>query len=108
MHIRTTRNTVIAAATFAVLSGLSTIGTANIPEVSIQSRAVNYADLNLRKAEDAQALYTRLRRTAEAVCEDTHRKSLREMIEQRECKEIALDQAVREVGHAGLSSIHQS
>ncbi len=108
MHIRTTRNTVIAAATFAVLSGLSTIGNANIPEVSIQSKAVNYSDLNLRNAEDAQTLYTRLRRTANAVCEDTHRKSLREMIEQRECKKTALEQAVREVGHAGLSSIHQS
>ncbi len=108
MHIRTTRNTVIAAAAFTVLSGLSTISTANIPELSIQSMRVSYADLNLNRAEDAQTLYTRLRRTAETVCEDTHRKSLREMIEQKECREIALDQAVREVGNANLAQIHQS
>ncbi len=108
MQIRTTRNTVIAAAAFTILSGLSTISTANIPEISIQSKSVNYADLNLNQAEDAQTLYTRLRRTAESVCEDTHRKSLREMNEQRECKEFALDQAVREVGNSQLNQIHQS
>ena len=108
MNIRTTRNTVIVAATFAVLSGISTLGTASIPEISIQSKQVNFADLNLNQAEDAQTLYTRLRRTAEAVCEDTHRKSLREMNEQRECKEFALDQAVREVGSATVESIHRS
>ncbi len=108
MNIRTTRNSVFAAATFAVLSGLSTLSTANIPEINIQSQAVNYADLNLTQAEDAQTLYTRLRRTAESVCDDTSRKSLREMNEARECKEFALDQAVREIGNATVSSIHQS
>lgn len=108
MKIRTTRNTVVAAAAFAILSGLSTLSTANVPEISIQSMRVNYADLNLAENEDAQTLYTRLRRTAEAVCTDTHRKSLREMNDQRECKEFALDQAVREVGNSALNDIHQS
>ncbi|MDJ0879881.1 MAG: UrcA family protein [Halieaceae bacterium] len=108
MQIRTTRNTVIAAAAFTILSGLSAVSTANLPEISIQSLPVNYADLNLNQAEDAQTLYTRLRRTAEIVCEDTRRKSLQEMNDQRECREFAIDQAVREVGNDTLSQIHQS
>jgi UrcA family protein len=107
MQIRTTRNTVIAAVVFSVLSGFSTIGTANLPELTIDSVRVSYADLNLSKMEDAEALYARLRRTAENVCEDTRRKSLNEMIDERECKERALDRAVQEVAHVQVTEIHQ-
>jgi UrcA family protein len=108
MHIRTTRNSVITACVFSVLSGMSAVGTAHIPAVSIQSMRVSYADLNLNKADDAQTLYTRLRRTAENVCEDNRRKSLREMIDERECKTFALDKAVKDVGNQKLTTIHQS
>ena len=107
MHIRTTRNTVAAAVVFFALSGVSAIGTANLPELTIESVRVSYADLNLNKMEDAQTLYTRLRRTAENVCGDTRRKSLQEMVVERDCEERALDRAVNEVGNQRLISIHQ-
>ena len=107
MHIHTTRNTVAAAAVFLALSGVSAIGTANIPELMIESVRVSYADLNLSKSEDAQTLYTRLRRTAENVCGDLRRKSLQEMVVERECEERALDRAINEVGSRQLTAIHQ-
>jgi UrcA family protein len=107
MQIRTSRNTVAAAAVFLALSGLSAIGTANIPELTIESERVSYADLNLNKSADAQTLYARLRRAAENVCGDLRRKSLQEMVVERECKESALERAVNEVGNRQLSDIHR-
>jgi UrcA family protein len=108
MQLRTTRNTVIGAFTFTILSALSAVGTATIPEISIESMRVSYGDLNLTESEDAQTLYTRLRRTAENVCEDNRRKSLQEMVDERECKENALSRAVEQVGNAKLTDIHRS
>ena len=107
MQIRTTRNTLTAAVVFSVLSGFSALGTANIPELSIDSVRVSYADLNLSVTEDAETLYARLRRTAENVCQETRRKSLNEMIDERECTERALDKAVQEVAHVQLTAIHE-
>lgn len=108
MQIRSTRNTLIGAFTFTILSGLSALGTATIPEVSIDSTRVSYADLNLSESGDAQTLYSRLRRAAANVCEDTHKKPLSELVDQRECTENALSKAVEKVGSDTLKDIHRS
>lgn len=107
MQIRTTRNTVAAAAVFLALSGISAIGTANIPELTIESVRVSYADLNLNNREDARTLYARLRNAAENVCDVYERQPVREMLDARDCRDHALDKAVREVGSKQLSAIHQ-
>lgn len=107
MQIRTTRNTVAAAAIFLALSGLSAIGTANIPELTIESVRVSYADLDLSSSEGARTLYARLRNAAENVCDVYERQSVREMLDARDCRDHALDKAVQQVGSQQLLAIHQ-
>lgn len=106
MKIHTTRNTVAAAAIFLALSGISTLGNANLPEINIAWERVSYADLDLTDTEGRKALYRRLQNAAETVCEDSAVHT-RVMFEQHECAEQALDRAVQEVGNQQLSAIHQ-
>ncbi len=103
MEIRTTRNTLVAAAVFAVLSGVSTLSHANLPSDSHESVRVSYSDLDLQKTEGQETLYERLRRAADDVCEEEYSR-----LEERECRANALDRAVEEVGNKAVTALHRS
>ena len=107
MKIHTTRNTVAAAAVFFALSGISTLGNANLPQVNIAWERVSYADLDLNNEAGQNTLYQRLKAAAESVCESTDVQT-RFQFEQHKCTEEALNRAVQEVGHQELTEIHQS
>jgi UrcA family protein len=107
MKMYATRNTVAAAIVFALLSGVAGISNAKLSHIDIASIRVNFADLNLTSAEEAATLYDRLRRAATLLCDDLTRKSVNDMVAVKECKEIAIDRAVREVGNPQLTNIHQ-
>lgn len=107
MKMYATRNTVAAAVVFSVLSGLSSLSSANLSHIDIASVRVNFADLNLADTDAAATLYTRLRRAAAHVCDDFTRKSLNELVEAKECKEATLNRAIREVGSRQLTTLHQ-
>ncbi len=107
MIIKSTRNTVAAAMLFSVLSGVSTLGNAVLEEVDVKSVRVSYADLNLNKPEGQHALYQRLRGAARQVCGEVYSKAPREIQENRECREYALQKALREVGSPSVAAIHQ-
>lgn len=61
MIIKSTRNTVIVAVIFSVLSGVSTLGTAKLRDVELKSVRASYADLNFTWEKGQQALHKRLK-----------------------------------------------
>jgi UrcA family protein len=107
MIIKSTRNSVVAALAFSVLSGLSSIGNATLGAVEVKSVPVSYADLNLTGSEGQSSLYQRLKVAAGQVCGEAEGRDLQQVRAQRKCTEEALDEAVEKVGSEGLTAIHQ-
>jgi UrcA family protein len=70
----------------------------------VATARVNYADLNLRSEAGARALYRRLQRAAERVCDDAGRHSRAS----RECYETALADAVNSIGAPKLVELHRA
>jgi len=108
MIIKTTTNSVAAAVIFTVLSGISSLGNANLQEVDVKSVRVSYADLNLNQAAGKKTLYQRLRGAADQVCGKVQSKVARDIRHNRECFEDALDHAVHQVGNQDLLTMHQN
>lgn len=106
MIIKSTRNSLAAAVIFSALSGISTLGTANIGAVDVKSVRVSYADLNLAERTGQETLYERLKTAAEGVCGGVRDISLSVVREQRKCYQEALDSAIGQVGSEGLETIH--
>jgi UrcA family protein len=107
MIIKSTYKSVAAAVMFSVLSGISSLGNANLQEIDIQSIRVSYADLNLTNTTDQLSLYQRLRGAAKKVCGDRVSRTVSEVMQQRECVEDALDRAVDDIGNPDLVALHQ-
>lgn len=68
----------------------------------VVSKSVKFEDLDISKAEGAQALYRRISAAANAVCR------MEPYMLVRSCRNRAVDDAVQGVGSALLSSIHRS
>jgi UrcA family protein len=107
MIIKSTRNTVAAAVIFSVLSGVSTLGNANLSAVDVKSVSVSFADLNLAEKSGQQTLYERLKSAAADVCGGNRDKNLSVVRMQRQCYDHALDGAIGQVGSKGLDTIHE-
>ena len=103
MNIRTTRNSLVAASIFALLSGVSTLSHANLPAEGFETSRVNYSDLDLSKQEGQETLYERLRRAADDVCDEEYSR-----LDERSCRKTALDRAVKEVGNSSVTALHRS
>jgi UrcA family protein len=69
---------------------------------SVVSKTVKFKDLDISKADGAQALYGRISAAAHAVCR------MEPYMLVRRCRDRAIDDAVHGVGSALLSSIHRS
>ena len=107
MIIKSTRNSVAAAVIFSALSGISTLGNANLGAVEVKSIRLSYADLNLTQRTGQETLYERLKTAAEGVCGGVSNINLSVVREQRKCYEEALDSAIGQVGSEGLETIHE-
>ena len=106
MIIKSTRNSLAAAVIFSALSGISTLGNANIGAVEVKSVSVSYADLNLAERTGQETLYERLKTAAEGVCGGARDINLTTVRVQRKCYEEALDNAIGQVGSEELVTIH--
>lgn len=106
MIIKSTHNSVIAAVVFSVLSGVSSLGNANLSELKVESVRVSYADLNLTEKAGQETLYQRIRSAADDVCGEVRGIAISEVIQKRECVEKALSDAVKEVGNEELIARH--
>jgi UrcA family protein len=72
------------------------------------SETVSYADLDINKAEGAQALYNRLNRAAKTVCAPLKGRDLQRATDHRACIGEALANAVGEVNQPLLTQHHKS
>ena len=79
----------------------SALGAVGSDEVVV-SKSVRFKDLDISKAEGAQALYGRIAAAAREVCRAHPYNSV------RDCRARAVDDAVAGVGSALLMSIHRS
>lgn len=68
--------------------------------------AVNYADLDLSKASDTKALYSRLRNASDKVCGWHDVRDIRGRMQHQICFDTALAEAVANVDHAALTQLH--
>lgn len=69
---------------------------------AVVSKTVKFKDLDISRAEGAQALYDRISAAARTVCRAEPYNFV------RDCRARAVDDAVLDVGNALLTSIHRS
>lgn len=69
MNIHTTRNSVCAATVFAILSGVSTLGSATLPNMDAEWARAGYNELNLTNHQDQEAPYQRPLRADTDACD---------------------------------------
>ena len=72
-----------------------------------RQKAVEYGDLDLSVAGNADQLYERLRTAAKEVC-DSNSKLLHQLQRERKCYRQALCSAVAAVNHATLTNLYRS
>ena len=96
---------VVALGAPAIASASSMI---EVENVAIR---VSYADLNVEKEKDAQALYHRLKKASKQAC-DFHglrnAGSLNRLAETRRCYKEALSAAVEQIDNEMVTNIHNS
>jgi len=95
---------VVAGVTFAL--GAQAGEPANADRL-IRSVVVDYSDLDLGEAKDAQVMYARLTAAARAACgNESTARDLRRAADFRACRERALNDAVVGVDSARLQALH--
>ena len=86
------------AAVFCALSGISALSQAEARNLDVATARVSFADLDLEKSDGQKVLERRVRSAARLVCGEVYSKSARDLSENHECRQIAMQQALRQVG----------
>jgi UrcA family protein len=87
--------------TLSLLAGSATaLAASRVGE--IPTKTVSFRDLDLSTSNGAEALYERIAAAAREVCRGAELASI------RECRAVAVDDAVKGVGSPLLTSIHRS
>lgn len=103
-----TKNIILSSA-FALSLGLA--GIASATSSDFRASSVSYADLDLNKAGDQEALYKRLKTASEDVCGPvsfSENRSLRASSIARQCYRNSLNGAVEKIGNAALKKLHKA
>jgi UrcA family protein len=88
-------------------ASLSLISLSASAQMAVPQQTVEFADLDLSKAEDTQRLYRRLRTAAAEVCSQFKDRSGPAMRARRlSCESTALENAVATIAHPTLTSLH--
>jgi UrcA family protein len=90
-----------AAAIFAV-----TTASAQAPQEQPAQHAVRYSQADFADAKSVAALYKRLQRASQNVCEELQRPDANSRHKYRACYEKALADAVHEVNEQTLTALH--
>jgi UrcA family protein len=97
----------LIATLLVAFAGLAKAGSSAAAEPpAALSKKVTYADLNLDSQQGANALYVRLRRAAEDVCEPFDSKELSRHSMWRMCVRNALTSAVAQVNKPKVTALH--
>ena len=93
-----TRKSVFASIVFCALSGVSALSHAEARNVDFEEVKVSYGDLDLSTAAGQDELEMRVHGAAQEVCGEVHSRIASEIRDNRECRQIAVSQALRQVG----------
>src|SRR5262245_62363422 len=100
--VKTVTRSALALSAFLLLGwSASALGAANHAD-GFATKTVKYEDLDISRADGAQALYGRIGAAAREVCRAEYYATV------RGCRAHAVEQAVQRVGSPLLSSIHRS
>jgi UrcA family protein len=99
------RRLIAVAILGAFASGFAAVGTAG--NTVTRSVTVKYADLNIADPEGAAALYRRIVRAAEEVCQLPD-DSVGNMSDVNACEHKAIADAVTKVGHPQLIAVYNA
>ena len=86
------------AAVVCALSGVSAISQAEARNLDVATARVSFADLDLAKTEGQKVLERRVRGAARLVCGEVYSKVARDLRENHECRQNAVQRAMRQVG----------
>ena len=106
MNVNAKRNTIAAVLSFFVVSGGSAVA-AEQEAGPLKAVKVSYADLDITRAEGRETLMTRLHGAAQSVCGEPRSKVAREIRENRECRQYAVQRALRQVGSVQVVAIQK-
>ena len=99
--MKTASRFALAFSTLSLLAGSAT-ALAGTRLGDIPTKTVSFRDLDLSTASGAEALYERIAAAAREVCRGAELNAI------HECREIAIEDAVKGVGNPLLSSVHRS
>jgi UrcA family protein len=105
--MKTMKTLLVSAALVFAAQGVGAADSISVGYTQL-SETVTYADLDVNKAEGAQALYKRLNRAAKTVCAPLKGRALQRATEHRACIGEALANAVGEVNQPLLTQHHKS
>ncbi len=91
---------------FMFIMPATTLGDDNLEQVA---KTVDFSDLDISDAPDAEVLYRRLKRASRSVCGLQSLRisaTVRVMAQQKRCYWESLEAAVAQLGHPELSRIH--
>ena len=96
--------TALSTAALGFCAATAFAGTADAP----LTKTVNYAALDVTKADGAEHLYQRLRAAAESVCAPADGGTLTQKYNYRVCVDTALSNAIVRVDQPLVKNIHDS
>ena len=96
--------TALIAATAALVTLPAMAGTSGEP--GVKQLSVSIAGYDLTKSADAQIVYYKIQKAAKRVCRTTTvRETLRERIEEMDCRENAIESAVAQLDAPALTFV---
>ena len=78
------------------------------PDDAAPTHVVRFKDLDLSQPRDAQRLYQRIQKAAKLVCDNPMLPALSEVAAFETCVDKAVAQAVKDVGSARVTQIHEA
>ena len=106
MNTSTKRHALIAIAMLAAALAANQASAADVGEV--KQAVVKYSDLDLSQQTDARRLYSRIKRAARKVCDDSPGYAPRLMMQYRACMTRAVNDAVDQVQSTRVAAIRRA
>jgi len=89
-----------------IVSGLILVPCTAFSQAAQQSRVVHIGDLDPSTPAGAQALYQRISRVAQRVCDQGGPVNLATGVAEAKCRQKAIDDAVRQLNRPQLTALH--
>jgi len=98
-----------------ILSGVTLLGMAALSSTvaladspAVETRTVNYVQADLSDPASTQALYRRIQRAAQIVCEQPYTREIDRLGLFKKCYDRAVETAVANIDATALTALHRS